>query len=185
MIKKSHQDQIEQKEPFILYILCIFSIYLQSCQGKDWCNWEIKKETIAECNVTADKSVNDECVFSEYECYECGCFLQNITCSLLTLTSAFSCARELRGVRRAFHRQFFCKYLSTSIIQLSLSLCLCIYDKKSDEGSNSVRMRHENRYASKKVHFTCFNTILALSSPCRTQLLPSSDFLSYLPLNLS
>ena len=123
-------------------------------------------------------NMNDEC--------ECLSF-QNITCSLLTLTSAFSCARELRGVRRAFHRQFFCKYLSTSIIQLSLSLCLCIYDKKSDEGSNSVRMRHENRYASKKVHFTCFNTILALSlsSPCRTQLLPSSDFMSYDPGNMS
>ena len=39
-----------------------------------------------------------------------------------------------------------------------------------------------HRYASKKVHFTCFNTILALSlsSPCRTQLLPSSDFMSYI-----
>ena len=38
-----------------------------------------------------------------------------------------------------------------------------------------------HRYASKKVHFTCFNTILplSLSSPCRTQLLPSSYFLSY------
>ena len=38
-----------------------------------------------------------------------------------------------------------------------------------------------HRYASKKVYFTCFNTILplSLSSPCRTQLLPSSYFLSY------
>ena len=43
----------------------------------------------------------------------------------------------------------------------------------------SYIVRH--RYASKKVHFTCFSTILALSlsSPCRTQLLPSSDFLAY------
>ena len=38
-----------------------------------------------------------------------------------------------------------------------------------------------HRYTSKKVHFTCFNTILpvSLSSPCRTQLPPSFDFLSY------
>ena len=38
----------------------------------------------------------------------------------------------------------------------------------------------------KKVHFTCFNTILplSLSPPCRTQWLPSSYFLSYCVLRI-
>ena len=66
MIKKSHNDQ---KEPFILYNVYIWPVTnLQPWQGKDQYNQpQAIKRDIAECNVVADKSVNDECVVSEYE----------------------------------------------------------------------------------------------------------------------
>ena len=36
-------------------------------------------------------------------------------------------------------------------MQFSIQYKMCVYDKKSDEVSNSVRMRHENSGASKVV----------------------------------
>ena len=64
--------------------------------------------------------------------------------------------------------------------------CLCVFVSMT---RNRMRVAIQSGCVTKidMHHFTCFNTILALSlsSPCRTQLLPSSDFLSYLPLNLS
>ena len=44
-----------------------------------------------------------------------------------------------------------------------------------------------HRYGLKKVHFTCFNTILPFSpsSPCQTHLLPSADFLSCGPKHVT